>query len=201
MGKTIELFKEILCGDLDNRDQVMAERQAGQQIHPYAKHITRMFDDIISDKPENLPGEFVLEESYYTYPGKPTEIKPLLFYIREEGDTILLQSLVVPQHMDKSDVYNGNPELHFSMADLEVNDKFGTAAYQLQEDYSFKVDHPCDFGNGVKFRLTERLSKDGLEVMELYEKNGLKLTPYDTPLVYIKYNEELPAGFFDYTNG
>jgi len=39
-------------------------------------------------------------------------------------------------------------------------------------------------GDGLTFRLIETLSLDGLDVMELVHKNGVKLTPYDTPIKY-----------------
>lgn len=49
---------------------------------------------------------------------------------------------------------------------------------------SFSVNHPNDLGNGMKFTLIETLSLSQLEVMELLEKDGQRVTPYDTPIIY-----------------
>ena len=56
MGKAMDLFKEILCGDLDNRQQVANERALGKQVHPYAKHITRICDHRVKHRPEGHQG-------------------------------------------------------------------------------------------------------------------------------------------------
>lgn len=191
MIKTIDLFVEILCGDLDNREQISAEQKNGKQIHPYAKHITRLCGHMIKNIPENHQGLYILEESYYQYPNQEMEIKPLFFYIREQGDTILLQSIVIPEHMDKSKVVNSNPDLCFDYNELKINEKFGTAHYTRQENTHFTAHHKCDFGDGLSFALIETLSKDGLWVMELLIKDGVQLTPYDTPLEYKKYQNEI----------
>ena len=197
MGKAMDLFEEILCGDLDNRAQVEKERQAGKQVHPYAKHITRMMDHKIKNIPDGHEGRYVLEESYYTYPGQETQVKPLLFYLKEKGDTILLHSIAVPERLELTEVVNDNDQLIFEFDELKVKEVFGAAQYVMVDNLFFTVDHPCDFGGGVTFRLVEMLTKDGLMVMEIYKKDGKIMTPYDTPLQYVKYEEPLPDGFLD----
>jgi len=83
----------------------------------------------------------------------------------------------------KEQVRNDNKNLIINFEDLELRN-FGTAEYELQDDGSFKVDHEADMGGGITFRLIETLSRDGLDVMELVHKDGVKLTPYDTPIEY-----------------
>ena len=190
MGKILDKFVNILCGDLDNRDQVAQEKNAGQVIHPYAKHITRVCNYRINNMPDNIEGIFILEESYYTYPDRPTEIKPLFFYIRETDKGVLLQSIIIPEFLDKAEVTNDNPNLKFEYDELKFNEKFGTAHYNFHGDY-FTVDHHCDFGHGITFRLVETLGPDKLEVMEMYMSDGKLMTPYDTPLIYVKYSNEV----------
>jgi hypothetical protein len=41
-----------------------------------------------------------------------------------------------------------------------------------------------DLGNGMRFTLSETFTSQSLQVMELLEKNGQRLTPYDTPILY-----------------
>ena len=190
MGVILEKFVDILCGDMDNRGQIAQEESEGKRIHPYAKHITRVCNERVKNKPEDLDGIFILEESYYQYQDQPLEIKPLFFYIREALDTILLQSIIVPDHLDKANVTNENPNLEFEYKELKFNEKFGVAQYNYHGDY-FTVDHHCDFGNGITFRLVETLAPDRLEVMEMYMNNGQLITPYDTPLIYKKYFDEV----------
>ena len=60
--------------------------------------------------------------------------------------------------------------------------------YTLADD-KFTVNHPTDLGNGMTFTLIETLAKNRLEVMELLEKNGKKLTPYETPIIYERVGE------------
>lgn len=185
MTKGIELFKEILIGDLDNSEQIAAEKAEGQQLHPYAKHVTRDCTHIVKNKPNNLHGIYILEESYYTYPGKETEIKPLIFFVEPDGEnSVRLHSMKVPTRLDPAEVVNSNDELYFDYDELEANERFKSALYQYHEGDYFTVNHPCDFGNGLKFTLIETLTKDYLQVMELLEKDGQQLTPYDTPLMY-----------------
>lgn len=41
-----------------------------------------------------------------------------------------------------------------------------------------------DFGNGLIFTLQERTSEGGLEVSEIFEKNGKKTFGFDKPIIY-----------------
>jgi len=185
MDHILEKFVNILCGTLDNQAQVSAERSAGHQIHPYAKHVTAVCDHKIVNRPQDHEGLYILEESYYTKPGQDkVELKPLLFYLRSDGSSkALLNSVQIPTQYTKEEATNENEDFIMDFNDLTLR-PFGTAEYQLQEDGSFKVDHEADMGDGLTFRLIETLSPEGLDVMELVHKNGVKLTPYDTPIEY-----------------
>lgn len=185
MDHILKKFTDILCGTLDNQAQVNKERSEGQQIHPYARHVTAICDHMIINRPENHEGLYILEESYYVKPGSEMmELKPLLFYMRSDGASkALLNSVQIPTQFSKEEARNDNKYFVMDYNDLELRD-FGTAEYELQDDGSFKVDHEANMGNGITFRLIETLSQSGLNVMELVHKDGVKLTPYDTPIEY-----------------
>lgn len=177
-------FKDVLCGTFDNSNQVEAERKTGKQIHPQAKHVTALANAKIKNLPTDLNGYFVLEESYYTYEGKPMEIKPYLFFIEPVSDTqIKLSSYMMPTDIPKADIRNDNPNFSLDFKTISGSKTFKPAIYTLA-DGTFTVNHPTDLGNGMTFTLIETLTKNRLEVMELLEKNGKRLTPYETPIIY-----------------
>lgn len=187
MDKILKRFTDILCGTLDNMAQVARERVAGRQVHPYAKHVTAICDHKIINRPSNHEGLYILEESYYIPPGKTEaemELKPLLFYMRSDGkNKALLQSVKIPEKYTKAEVTNDNEDLVFDWHDLTFS-PFGVAEYTLQVTDQFTVNHIANMGNGITFQLIETLSDEGLEVMELVRKDGVKITPYDTPIEY-----------------
>jgi hypothetical protein len=182
--KAYDAFKVVLCGIFDNTHQVETEKKAGKQIHPYAKHVTNLCNDKIKNLPKDLKGYFILEESYYTYEGKPMEIKPYLFFIENvAADKIQLSSYSMPADMPKADIRYDNPNFSLDFNKISVSKTFKPAIYQFKNGV-FTVNHPTDLGNGMRFTLIETLTKNRLEVMELLEKNGKNLTPYDTPIIY-----------------
>jgi len=182
----LQRFTDILCGTLDNQAQVDQEIANGKQLHPYAKHVTDICDHMIHNRPEGHPGSYILEESYYVYPGKEMELKPLFFYIRSDGiSKVMLQSVQIPERFTKEEFTNSNSELSMDFSELQMRD-FGVAMYEYHPDGYFTVDHEADMGGGLTFRLIETLSDNSLEVMELVHKDGIKLTPYETPILYKK---------------
>lgn len=186
MDETLKKFTEILCGNLDNQAQIDKELAAGKQVHPYAKHVTAICDHKIINRPADHKGIYILEESYYTYPEKETQVKPLFFYVRSDGNKkVLLQSVSIPEKYNLHEVVNSNERLVFDFNELTFS-AFGTAEYALQVTGQFTTNHIADIGNGVTFQLTETLSESGLSVMEIIQKDGVKLTPYDTPIIYKK---------------
>ncbi len=184
--KLIDLFREVITGDFDNSKQVAAEISAGRQLHPSARHVNRVADAKIDNLPADLNGFFVLEESYYEYPGKPADIKPYLFFFSAETDTsIRLIVYQLPADPDKKMIRNDNAALRLDYALLKPSPTFKGARYIYHPAAgTFTTNTSNELGNGMRFTLIETLSKQQLIVMELLEKNGQRLTPYDTPLVY-----------------
>jgi hypothetical protein len=185
-AKEFEVYKSYIQGDLDNREQVEAERKAGKQVHPYAKHINRLADDKIRNKPANYEGFYILEESYYVYPDKPqdTVVKPYLFWFKEEGGRVKLHSMQFPKDILVKDIRNDNPKLGFEYNDLKLSPSFKPALYTFQaESQSFYIKAPNEFPGGV-FTLEETIASDGFSVMELLVKDGKQITPYSTPILY-----------------
>ncbi len=187
MKPILKKFADILCGTLDNQAQIDAEIAAGKQIHPYAKHVTDICDHKIVNRPDDHPGIYILEESYYVQPGKTEiELKPLFFYITSKDDnSALLHSMQIPEDIKPEEATNANQDLVFDWNEIEMR-PWGPAEYTWHEDKQcFTVDHE-DPINGVTFRLVETLKYGELFVMELVHKEGVKLTPYDTPIHYVK---------------
>ncbi len=184
MKDAYQLFQDYLIGDFNNRAQVEAEQAAGQQVHPFAIHVNRLFTDRITDRPADFQGCFILEESYYTYPGQEQTIKPHLFKVEPFSASIAqMTPMQMPSHWPLSEIRNDNPALHFSWSELQAIPWFAPAHYRREGDL-LKVHHPNDLGNGKRFTLTETFSDNRLEVMELMEENGQRLTPYATPIIY-----------------
>lgn len=183
MGKILDQFVEIICGDHDNSKQLSDNDKKGIRIHPYAKHITRVCNHMIENLPEDLEGIFILKESYHTYPDRPREFKPLLYFAKEVMDGVLLESLAIPDNYEGNQVTNDNATLRFDYKELLKEEKFGTARFKFHQGH-FVTDHRCDFGKGLTFRLTKKLASDRHEVMEMYLDAGESMTPYDTPLIY-----------------
>jgi hypothetical protein len=180
----IDLFRQYISGDFDNSRQVEAQREAGQQIHPFARHVNRVADHKVRNRPANRKGFFLLEESYYDYPGKDTEIKPYLFFFEGVNDsTVRLQVYRIPDSIPVEQVRNDNPDLFFDYETLSPSPSFQPADYQLR-DGEFHLHAPNELGGGMRFTLIETIGPDRLEVMELLEKDEQRLTPYDTPIIY-----------------
>jgi hypothetical protein len=179
-----ELYKTYIQGDLDNLEQINAEIKAGKQIHPYAKHVNRLLDSKIKNLPPNYNGFYILEESYYTYPNKPIEEKPYLFWFEKtDKGQVRLHSLQIPKNIPKNDLKNDNKRLSLNYADLVDSPTFKPAFYSKKGD-GFYIKAPVDLPNGMKFTLEETIRKETFEVMELLEKGGKSLTPYSTPIIY-----------------
>ncbi len=186
MDKILKRFTDILCGTLDNKAQIEAEKEAGRQIHPYAKHVTDLFSHRIINRPKDHEGIYVLEESYYTYPDEETSIKPLLFYLRSDGEhKVFLQSVQIPEKFNVEEATNANESFVLDFNELSIR-PFGIAEYTLMETDEFTTNHIGIVGPGVTFQLTETLSDHQLSVLEILRKDGVKLTPYDTPIIYKK---------------
>ncbi len=182
--RSIDLFKTYITGDFNNDRQIHDQIKSGLQTHPRATHVNRVCDAIITNRPQ-VDGFWILEESYYIKPGSiATEIKPYLFLF-EAGDnnTVKLTPFNIPTSYDPKEVRNDNPNLQFNYYELVPSATFKPAFYQREGD-AFKINAPNELPNGMKFTLIETIKKDQLIVMELLEKNGERITPYDTPIIY-----------------
>jgi hypothetical protein len=180
----LDEFIGYLVGDFDNQAQVAAETQAGTPEHPYAKHVTRVIDERVKNRPAGHRSVFVLEESYYKYPNKDTLIKPYLFRFEQTPDgQVRLHSLTIPARIDKNTFRNANPAWQLDYAELTESDTFKPATYSKTER-GFYLKAPNDLPGGMRFTLEETIGNDFLDVMELLEKEGKSLTPYRTPLLY-----------------
>jgi hypothetical protein len=182
-----DLFKKYLVGNFDNAKQIKSEKMAGKQIHPYARHINRVFDKKIKNIPADFQGVFILQESYYINPNQSdTILKPHLFKIEPiDNQTVKLYSMALPADLDKRKIRHNNPQLSFDFNDLQVSPTFSSGAiYTLREGTVFYAKTTIQLNAEMRFTLEEYLSKNLLSVMELSEKNGQRLTPYDTPILY-----------------
>ena len=183
--RAIDLFKTYITGDYDNHKQVDAEKAAGKQVHPFAKHVNRVANDKFKNLPDKLNGFFLLEESYYTYQGKPTEIKPYLFFFEDfAADKVRLHVYQLPADIPKEQVTNDNKNLVFDYKTLQPSPTFKATDYVFENGDTFKTNAPNDLPNGMRFTLIETFTPNKLSVMELLEKDGKRLTPYDTPILY-----------------
>ena len=182
----LDLYLSYLTGNFDNRAQVETEQKTGKQIHPYAKHVSRNITSRVQNIPADFKGVFVLEESYYKTAGQDTLIKPYIFkFLLNDAGQIVLHSMGIPTQIDKKMFRNDNPNWTLDFADLKESPSFKPAAY-VKTARGFYVKAPNDLPGGIKFTLEETIGNGFLEVMELAEKDGKRLTPYETPLQYLR---------------
>jgi hypothetical protein len=185
----IHLFQTYITGDFDNQRQVDEELKAGKPIHPYAKHVNRVANEKIDNLPAQLNGFFLLEESYYKYAEGDTIIKPYLFFFEAlpEGK-VKLYSMQLPKDVPVKDIRNDNTSLRFDYQVLAPSPTFKPAVY-TQTERGFYIKAPNEFPGGT-FTLEETIGKDRLEVMELLIRDGKRVTPYDTPIIYERITAE-----------
>ncbi len=185
--RTLDIFKTYITGDFDNSAQVTAEIKKGKQVHPLAIHVNRVADKKITNLPAGLNGFFIIEESYYLYEGKAVEVKPYLFLFRQgsRANEVLLTVYQLPADIKKEAFRNDNDTLVMDYNSLQPSPTFKGAVYVWNAaDKTFSTHSPNELSGGMTFTLTEKFTNDTLEVMELLEKSGQRLTPYDTPIVY-----------------
>jgi len=185
-SKVFETFRSYITGDFDNSAQVTEEIRAGRLSHPLAVHVNRMADDKILNRPKDLKGFFILEESYYLTAGKPLELKPYLFLFEPmDGDRVRLTAFQLPSEWRKEEIRNDNKALQFDYNTLQRSPTFKGAVYEWDASKkTFSTRSPNELPGGMTFTLIETFDAETLEVMELLEKEGKRLTPYETPIVY-----------------
>lgn len=181
--KAIKFFEQHIVGDFSNQKQIDEEIAAGKQIHPLAVHVNRNANKKILNAPKR-DGFWLLEESYYTSPGKPQEAKPYLFFFEADGENqVKLTVYRLPERLKKEEILNSNKALKVDFSELSLSPTFKGAVYKIEGEIISTVS-VNDLGNGMKFTLSEKFTKNQLEVMELLEKDGKRLTPYTTPIIY-----------------
>jgi len=181
---SIDFFRTCISGDFDNAAQVEVQRSAGLQIHPYAMHINRVFDTRMKHAPYTK-GFWILEESYYVPPGSnKVDIKPYLFLFEPEGkDQIKLTPYTLPPGLEPPSVRNDRDDLSIDFLEIRPSPTFKPAFY-TRKGNQFTLHAPNDLPGGMRFTLIETIDAQRLEVMELLEKDGKRLTPYATPILY-----------------
>lgn len=181
--RAINQFETFIVGDFSNQKQIEAEQRAGKQIHPLARHVNRRADAKIRNLPTS-DGFWLIEESYYESPGKPIEAKPYLFHFEAVGDTaVKLTVYKFPAGLAVNTIKNDNAELVINYSDIQPSPTFKPALYS-RVGKTFRTNSINDLGKGMTFTLTETLTRKQLIVMELLVKDGKKITPYDTPIIY-----------------
>jgi hypothetical protein len=185
-NKLLNIFQQYITGDFDNSEQVVAEIKAGKQIHPLAIHVNRVANNKIKNLTANFNGIFIIEESYYLNEGKPVEIKPFLFLFQPKSNTeIQLTVYQLPEGIKKEEFRNDNQHLSIDFNTLKPSPSFKGAVYTWNaKAKTFSTNAPNGLGNGMRFTLIETFTSNQLSVMELLEKDGKRLTPYDTPIIY-----------------
>lgn len=189
--RDLDIYLSYLVGDFDNQAQIDAEIKAGKQIHPFAKHITRIIQERVNNIPANFKGVFVLEESYYKYPDKDTLIKPYIFLFKEsDKGEVLLNSMAIPSRIDKNSFRNSNKDWKLDFNELKPSPTFSQATYRKVKG-GFYINHTVNLPNDMTFTLEETIGKKGLTVMETPKKNGVSLASYDTPIQYIRIKNKI----------
>ena len=174
-------FLSLLCGHFDNVRQLEELKQGGGPALPLAEHVNTVCNDKIAGIPDDFPGKFVLEESYYTTDGK-THASPHLFLFTEEGEAMKLTSYQLPKGPDGGAVtYETLSTINWK--DLQVSERFTPALYTLR-DGVWEGGSVSMFSPVLRFTLYERFSQEALEVTETMEVNGKRTFGYDVPIVY-----------------
>ncbi len=178
-------FQEYITGDFDNSAQVVEEIKLGKQIHPLAIHVNRLANEKVKNMPTELKGFFIIEESYYLIDAKPVDLKPYLFLFEERTGGIIHLTTYQLTGIKKETIRNDNNALAFDFHLLIPSPTFKGADYTWDAaDKTFNTISPNELGNGMKFTLTEKLAKKQLSVLEQVEKDGKRLTAWDTPIIY-----------------
>ena len=174
-------FLDILCGEFDNSRQVEELRARGVADFPLAEHRNTPCNDKITGLPEDFPGVFVVEESYYTQGGR-THASPHLFLFTPEDGGVKLTSYEIPQGYGKDTfTYREMGEVPYSS--LAPSKKFTPALYR-KKDGVWEGGSVSMFTPALKFTLWERFSPEVLEVSETMEMNGRRTFGYDQPILY-----------------
>lgn len=182
----LDNFTKILTGKFDNSEQFEEMKKNGRSDFPFARHVNTVCNDKIKNIPEDFPGIFIVEESYYTTNGN-THSSPHLFLFTPDGKDIILSSYDTPEGYDKNTfTYDKLGEVEFDS--LKESTKFVPARYVLK-DGVWEGGSESMFSPVLKFTLFERFSEEMLEVSETMEVNGKRTFGYDEPIIYKRVQE------------
>lgn len=187
---TLQKFLSCMTGEFDNSQQIQEQHDAGEITHPYAHHINTVMNERISHLPDNFPGYFLLEESYYTQNGS-TNAQPhlFLFDLNEDG-RVVLTSYDKPEGCTKEDFTAANAELKLDYQLLKRSEKFTPMIYE-EQDGIFTGSSVSMFSPVLKFILHESTGPLQLEVEERMEVNGKRTFGFDGPIIY-KRMQDIP---------
>ncbi len=181
----INQFQSYLIGYFSNQSQINEEIKNGKQIHPLAIHINEIADEKIIDAPKR-DGFWLLEESYYTYPYKIKQSKPNLFFFEALGENqVRLYAYKIPENFKPIQLRNVNKSLIIDFDDLTLLPDFKNVVYTKEGD-TFSTNSKNNLSDGSTFSFIEKWSNDKFEAMEVLEKDGKNLTPYPTPIVFLR---------------
>jgi hypothetical protein len=181
----IDQFQSYLIGYFSNQAQINEEIKNGKQIHPLAIHVNAVADEKIIDAPKR-DGFWLLQEGYYTFPYKTKQTKPNLFFFEALGEhQVRLYAYKLPENIKNAQIRTENKSLIIDFDDLTPLTTFKNVVY-TQEGDAFSTLSKNEVGDGSTFTLIEKLTDGKLEAMELLEKDGKNLTPYPTPILYLR---------------
>jgi hypothetical protein len=113
------------------------------------------------------------------------EAKPYLFLFTLKSDGIIHLTTFQLNNYTKEELRNDNAALKFDYKSLVPSPTFQGADYTWNpRQKTFSTVSVNELGNGLKFTLSETFTAKTLQVMELMEKNGQRLTTYETPILY-----------------
>ena len=181
----LDRFMDMLCGIFDNTEQCRAEASAGNQIHPQAKHIIGICNDRIDHLPEEFPGYFVIEESYFDMGDRVIEKHYLFSYVEKEEGKILLTSYDVPDSIPRTDLTNGNQQLRLDFRELRISPRF--QPMELVEDADgFFGENISQFSQDTLFHFSLKVRDGVFHAKELLMRNGTAIAGYEEPTIYIR---------------
>lgn len=178
--ETLNQFVALLEGRFDNKEQLQALQDQGITDFPYAQHVNTVCNSKITGLPQDFPGIFLVEESYYTTNGS-THASSHLFLFTQEGEQVKLTSYELPQGSGKDFTYEAMAPVPYES--LTPSEKFTPALY-TQKDGVWEGGSVSMFSPVLKFTLFERFSREVLEVSESMEVNGRRTFGYDQPILY-----------------
>ncbi|MCU0445047.1 MAG: hypothetical protein MUE85_09025 [Microscillaceae bacterium] len=184
---SLELFQKYWLGSFDNSRQIQAEKLSGRQIHPYARQINRVMNKKIKNIPADFQGVFIWSENHYLNPEQSdTTAKFTLYKIEAiDNQSVRLYFIDLPLDWHSRDFGYLEPDSQLDFKDLKVLPNLRNGlVYMLKEGQFFYTKTIFNLSAELRLTLEEYVSKNLRSVLELTEKNGQRLTSYDTPILY-----------------